>query len=410
MRKKAGRAIAVLCAVLAMSGASFAGEVDVLVNKLVDKGVLTPLEAQIVLDETKNEVAKEVAQGKSTVLPAWVQKMKVKGDLRLRYQWNKRKASEERHRGRYRFRLGVETKVVDQLKVGFGLATGGDDPRSTNQTMANTFDTPDIRLDYAFAEYEATPWLTLTGGKFPRKPVLWQPSDLLWDSDINPEGGAAVIQKSLGSDVDGFLNTGLFVLDEASSDTSDPLMAFVQSGLKWKVSDGVSLKAAVAYYGFDGIKGASLDNAAGTNSADSAGNLMYGYNAVNPSMELGFKEPFDGLVPYAALFGDYVYNADPDDHNQGYLIGLKFGDKSVKKKGQWQFKYLYRRLERDAWLDTFPDSDSYDGGTDVKGHEVIFQYALNKNVVLGFDYYFTERILSSARPENLLQVDLQLKF
>lgn len=122
----------------------YAGEIDTLVDKLVEKEFLTPVEAQIILDETKQEVAKEVAEGKSYALPKWVQMMKLKGDLRLRYQWNKKKSSEERHRGRYRFRLGAETKVIDNVKVGFGLATGGTDPRSTNQTMGNTFETPDI--------------------------------------------------------------------------------------------------------------------------------------------------------------------------------------------------------------------------------------------------------------------------
>ena len=388
----------------------FAGEIDILVDKLVEKEILTPVEAQIILDETKQEVAKEVARGKSYALPKWIQTMKLKGDLRLRYQWNKKKSSEERHRGRYRFRLGAEAKVVDNVKVGFGLATGGTDPRSTNQTMGNTFETPDIRLDYAFAEYSATPWLTFYGGKFKRKPVLWQPSDLLWDSDINPEGGAAVINKGLGSSLDLFFNTGVFVLDESSSDTSDPMMYVVQPGLDWQIVDDIKLKTAFAYYGFSGVKGASLNHSEETNSLDGNNHLIYDYNSINPSLELGIKNPINGLVPYCAFFGDYIYNPDPSDNNTGYLLGLKFGDKKVKEKGQWQFKYMYRYLEKDAWLDTFPDSDFYGGKTGVKGHEAILEYGLAKNVILGFDYYYSENISGSKKPENILQADLKLKF
>ena len=59
----------------------------------------------------------------------------------------------ERDRARIRFRLGAETKVNDQTKVLFGLATGGTDPRSTNQTLENSFELKDIRLDYVYAEY-----------------------------------------------------------------------------------------------------------------------------------------------------------------------------------------------------------------------------------------------------------------
>ena len=112
----------------------------------------------------------------------------------------------------------------------------------------NTFQTPDIRLDYAFAEYSAAPWLTLYGGKFKRKPVVWQPSDLLWDSDINPEGGAITINKGLMSNLDLFFNTGVFVLDESSSDTSDPMMYSVQPGFNWKISDddGITYSGNIA--------------------------------------------------------------------------------------------------------------------------------------------------------------------
>lgn len=388
----------------------YAGQIDILVDKLVEKEFLTPVEAQIILDETKQEIAEEIAQGRFSELPEWIQAMKLKGDFRLRYEWKKKRSGEPRHRGRYRFRLGVETKVLDNVRIGFGFAPGGADPRSTNLTMTNTFDTPDIRLDYAYAEYTTTPWLTFYGGKFKRKPVLWQPADLLWDSDIRPEGVAAVINKELDSNIDLFLNAGVFVLDESSSDTTDPMMYVVQPGLKWKISENVSLKTAFACYGFSGVQRASLDYSAETNSLDSEGNLIYDYSSINPSLELGIKNPLNNTVPYFALFGDYINNPDPSDNNQGYLVGLTFGDKKVKQKGQWQVKYMYKRLEKDAWLDTFPDSDFYGGGTGVKGHEWIIDYALNKNVILGLDYYYTENIEGTILPENILQVDMKLTF
>ena len=388
----------------------YAGEVDLLVEKLVKKGILTPIEAQIILDETKHEVAKEVAQGKHNTLPKWIQNIELKGDLRLRYQWEKKKSSIDRHRGRYRFRWGATTKVVDKVKVGFGLASGGTDPRSTNQTMTNSFETPDIRLDYAYAEYMAAPWLTLYGGKFKRKPVLWQPSDLLWDSDINTEGLAAVISRSTASGIDLFINTGTYILDEIKNDTSDPLLMVAQPGLKLKITGNMDVKVALAYYGFSGVKGVSLDHSEGTNSVDTTNQLIYNYNSVNPNIEVGLKKPLGGIVPYGAFYLDYISNPDPSSDNTGYLFGLKFGDKKLKKKGQWQFKYMYRSLEKDAWLDTFSDSDFYGGETNVEGHEIILQYGLAKNVILGLDYYLSENITGSKNPEDLLQVDLVFKY
>jgi len=388
----------------------YAGEIDVLVAKLVEKGFLTPVEAQIVLDETKHEVAKEVAKGESYALPKWVQNIKFKGDLRTRYQYEKKTGNEERNRERVRFRLGSEMKVTDSVKVAVGLATGGTDPRSTNETLDNTFETSDIRLDYAYAEYMPASWLTLMGGKIKGTP-FWIPSDLLWDSDINPDGAAINLHHGLSLNIDSFFNAGLFILDEASSDTSDPFMYVLQPGVNIKLNDGVNLKTALAYYGFDNIKGSTLDHSSGTNSL-SGGGLQYNYDSLGVSTELGFKNPLGiEALPYFALIGDYINNFDPSSDNDGFLVGCKLGDKKVGKKGQWQAKYLYRRLERNAFPDTFPDSDFYGGETNAKGHEAIFQYGLLDNVILGLDYYYSEPIKGATRnQEHLFQTDIVFKF
>lgn len=385
---------------------------EAILKLLIKKGIVTEQE----VNEMKAEVAKEEAPAPGTLkerlaklekeVPTWVKNTKLKGDLRLRYQWDKQKGSEERHRGRVRYRLGLETKVNDRVKVAAGLASGGTDPRSTNQSFQDTFSTKGINLDYAYMEYGAAPWVTVFGGKVKRKPILWQPSDLLWDSDIRPEGGALCLTKA-GENIDLFMNTGLFVLDESSSDTSDPFMYYFQPGLKWSINDSTSLRFALAYYGFDNVKGATLDNSAGTNTLES-GVLKYDYNSLNPAVELGIKEPLGGLVNYSAIFGEYINNFDSND--DGFLMGFKFGDKKVKKAGQWQFKYLYRRLETDAWLDTFPDSDAYTGDTNVKGHEAIFDFGLAKNVTLGLDYYYMKRITGTKNPHHVLQVDTKFKF
>ncbi len=83
--------------------------------------------------------------------------------------------------------------------------------------------------------------------------------------------------------------------------------------------------------------------------------------------------------------------------------------KKVKKKGGWLFKYMFRRLERDAWLDVFPDSDSFGGKTDVQGHELVLEYGLTDGVVLGLDYYRMKRI-SHDDDQNVLQIDLNFDY
>ena len=400
----------ILIAVLFFSTMSVcAGEIDILTEKLVEKNILSPIEAQIMLDETRQTVAEEITNGMSYAVPKWAQTMKFKGDLRLRYQYNKKNGSVKRQRGRYRLRLGAESKINQSLKVFFGLASGTNDPRSTNQTMDATFETPDIRLDYAFSQYGIKPWLIVYGGKVQRKLAFLQLSDLLWDSDINPDGISLTATKVMRYDFDLFLNLGWFVLDESSSDTSDPSMSVFQPGFQWDMNDKRKLKFAVAYYGFNDLKGDSLSHSQLTNSLI-GGKLAYDYGVFNPSIEFSFEDFENMIMPYYAVFAEHVRNEKVSKNNKGNIFGFAIGHKKVKKQKQWKLKYARRRLEKDAWLDTFPDSDFYSGKTGVKGHEIILEYALADNVVFGADYYNTRNIRGIKKTEDLLQMDLKLKF
>jgi polyhydroxyalkanoate synthesis regulator phasin len=405
-----------------LSKAVCAAEIDILVKKLVEKGVLNPGEAQQILNETKEEAKIQLAKGEAPSVPTWVQNIKLKGDLRTRYQWQKQKTgtstkANNRDRARIRFRLGMEAKVNDQVKVLAGLATGSADPRSTNQTLQDFFQTPDIRIDYAYAQYMPFSWLTLSGGKV--KNPLWKPSGLLWDSDIYPDGASMNMTWSAYPKFDTFLNTGFFVLDEASGYNADPVMWAIQPGFKWGVTDQADIKASFNYYGFNGLKGKLADHrsspATNTLATDARGGYLYNYDCFGGSAEIGFKNPFgdQGIfanLPYMAAMGDLIHNPDPGEDRTGWLIGGKIGYSKVSKPGNWQAIYTYRKLEKDAWLDVFPDSDFYGGATDVKGHEIKFNYGLLDNVTFGAGYYNTQRLSGDKRKEDLFQADIVFKF
>jgi hypothetical protein len=398
-----------------------AGEIDILLDKLVEKNVLTPLEASIIRDETKQQVIKDTQGGKSYAVPAWVQKTRIKGDLRLRYQYERRENDTEgRERGRIRYRLGFETEVNDQFKVGAGLASGGEGARSTNQTfgdLGGAFETPDIRLDYAYGEYKPMKGVKVVAGKFKRKPYLWVPTDLLWDGDINPEGTSINIVKSLTDEVEGFFNGGVWLLRHQDQvDMTDPFLAYSQAGIQWK-SEKMDAKVAGTQYSFNGVQGQTQfdQNSSADTNTYTGGVYKYDYDSYAVGAEFGVKELFGGLPlkfdERIAVFGEYVQNFDPEEQNIGWIAGVKFGHKKVKKQGNWQFKYMYAVLGKDAWLDALPDSDRYDPGrTDVKSHEASIQYALKNNVILGLDYYNSDRIKSSKNRDQIIQADLLLKF
>ncbi len=429
--------IAVLLGIFCLMSAGvqvlYAGEIDLLLQKLVEKGVLTGAEAQQVKLETQEKVKKEIAEGKYSSLPAWVQNTKLKGDFRLRYQDDYAKSAApstsqvNKQRARIRVRLGIESKVNDKLLVGIGIATGKSDSsadaaRSTNMTLGGGFTKKSIALDYAFAQYSPTPWFTLVGGKF--KNVLWEPGDLIWDTDINPEGTAFKLSKNINPSTSLFMNTGILTIEEDIGGSTSPATMFtIQPGVSYKFNDSVKFKGAVSYYQAFNVKGKTLSGNAGTNSNttnSTTGKLLYDYDNITPAAEISFTEPFKALgvnVPYLALFGEYVQNINSTvkSDNTGYMLGFKFGAEKVENFGDWQFRYNYAMLGKDAVLDILPDSDRYGGKTGIRSHEGMFDFGLGKNTWLGLDYYYGWQIpgnfgSTQSKPAQVFQLDWNMKF
>src|SRR3989338_4077692 len=359
--------------------------VDALIDKLVEKGILTEKEADSLELEIAGDEKMMREEGFQQGLPEWVKNAKLKGDFRARYQYERKQNDlDARTRGRIRYRLGLDTKVNDQIKVGLGIASGADDPRSTNQTFTDTFERPDVRMDLAYAEY--TPLesvkLKLIGGIFSRSNYLWAPTDLLWDGDVNPQGGGLHWEQTFNSRWTPYLNTGVWVIDEVTSTTSDrvdPFLYYTQGGVKFKQGDWSSNIAGI-YYAFNGLKGTCPDWSAATNTgittsssgSCSAGALRYDYDSAGVSADLALAAPFGlEVIPEVGIFGD---------------------------------------LGKDAFVYFTPDSDRYGGKADVRSHEGILEYGLNKNVTLALDYYQSKRIKAAENPEQIIQADVNMKF
>ncbi len=431
MKKVLSVVLVLMLSIFNSPGLSFASstQVDALIRKLVEKKILTKQEAI----ELKGEIAADEKLIKEenfkTGLPEWVQNTKLKGDFRLRYQYERKKNDQDsRNRGRVRYRLGVESKVNDKVKVGAGIASGGEDPRSTNQTFQDTFERSDVRLDYAFGEYAHNAYTKVIGGIFPKKDYLWTSSDLLWDSDINPTGGAWHLERKMSEGkITPYFNTGVLAVDESlSSDRQDPFIVYTQAGLKWqdkKDAPAFDSNLAAVYYSFNGVQGQNLDWGSSTNTgrtgcSSSTGacttGTTYDFDSVGISWEGGANQLFGGL-PFSiddriAVFTDFIHNSDPTELNNGWAAGMYFGHKKVANWKQWQMRYQYSYLGKDAWYDSFPDSDRNSGATDSKGHEAIFEYGLSKNVTFGIDYYNDNRIKGTKNRSQLIQADVVFKF
>lgn len=411
-------AIAMLFAVLvaAQSFASEADEYKIIVDELVKEKVITQEKANEILAEIEAMHKKAAKEGKSFELPAslkWLEKFKFTGDLRIRFHMENWSKTDPVYLARIRARVGFMTEVTDGVKVAMGIATttlktdttsatNFGNPRSTNATLGGQFQHPAIDLDYAYAQYEPFSWLTLKAGKIRGMPFYRpSPSQFIWDSDINPDGASAELNYPLltakekdGFSVNGFFNTGVFLINSWSGDIANPVMWVVQPGAEVKYKD-FSSKAAVTYYGFQNDKGKILTWNAGSNTGATTG-LKFHYSSLGVNGELGLATPLKPLgvdfIHYAGLLGEYIYNPDPPRDNQGFLVGFKIGDKNVSERNTWSLAYMYKYLQRDAFLDTFPDDDFFKGMTNAKGHIVQLQYAPLKHVIFAISNYYASPI------------------
>jgi len=404
---------------------AMAGEMDILVRKLVEHGVLSQQDADEILQETRVEAEKErqetIAATKEALMtgedapfmlaeaiPSFIRNTKIKGDFRLRYQRNDREGgNNNRNRGRYRLRVSVVTKINEKVDVGFGFATGDGNPRSANEDMNNTFENPGIQLNLSYVAYKPFDWLTLVGGKF--KNPLWMPGgSFLWDSDIRPEGVSVSMKRTVGG-VELFMNNGFWILGEFKDDSDDPVMWFMQPGYKVALGERAYFKNAFTVYQFSNVEGNELDYSSGSNTRNPDGTYANDYDAWVVSGELGCKTGL-ALIPFAALYSEYINNTDVSSKDSGYLVGFKFGHEKVKKKRQWKVSAHYQRLERDAWLDTFPDADAYSGQTDTESYVVKTSYGLMDKISLGANYYHSRPLTGPSDDDDLFQFDLLIKF
>ena len=402
-----------------ISAASAVTEMEILVDKLVEKGILTPAEGDKILRETQAEAKKQKEETKKAVakelIPQWVSKTKLYGDFRLRYQYVDVDEQRSQSQGRFRVRLNLDIEVAEKLKFIFGIASGGSDPRSSNQSFGGDWDKKQININYAYVNYSPFKWLNLEGGKMANP--IYTVSQLLWDEDINPEGVAAQIDYPINPCLSLLLNAGAFVLQDNKNNTpTDPWMWVIQPGFSWKADTGLQAKFAAGFTSFENFQDNPQQKySSGTNTYVTEGKdqvYRWKYNLVTMTGELGFRNPIHAVpqIRYAGVFGEYTNNVATSNGKSGYLSGLTFGDEKVVDKGQWYFKGSYRRLEKNAVPDNLPDSDFYFGNTGVAGYTLQFRYGLMKNVNFNTTYFRAGQIQGPAKMENLFQTDLNFKF
>ena len=334
--------------------------------------------------------------------PSWADRIKMKGDFRLRYEGIDEEFNANRDRTRFRARFGLTADVQDNVKVVLQFATGGDNPVSTNQTIDDGFSTKDIGLDLAYVDWKINDVVSVNAGKMKNPLFRAGGAPLIWDGDLNPEGFAANFSSGM------FFGTAAGFSVEERSASDDSLLYALQGGVKLPVGDNAKLTAGIGYFAYSDTVGNSpfYNGSAKGNSVDVNGDYLFEYRNTEVFAQFDTK-----LNDWAfRVFAQYTQNHEVSNQDTAYALGAKLG--SAKGKGDVEFALMFQDIEADSVVGTFNDSDFGGGGTDSEGYILKAKYGLSEKIFLGGTYFANDidRFQGTKHDYNRVQIDLEFKF
>ncbi len=418
---------------------------DSLLNLLEKKGLISDAEAKEVRQEASQSFATNFQSSfrAQTGLPDWVNTLRFNGDFRGRFEENNAANSQyiSRDRFRYRVRFGVTAALQDNFEVGLRLSSGnpqtnpggtlvGGQSITANTDMNSLESRKFIWIDEAYAKWTPIQNSTWTvSGTFGKMENPFQLSNMVWDYDIDPEGGAVQIAYHVNDQQTIKANGAFFVLDEINQaqtaagltgvdPNNDP---YVYGGqLTWESKWNSKVESSLGLAMFDIAHKDSLSAKLqpfynSGNTRDVNGFLKYDMNPVITTASLTYKFDscplYPGKFPLKACF-ENMYNPGAPVNNEAYRVGLTLG--KAGRKGAWEIAYRYQRLEADSWFDALVDDDNgafyatgnpqlagtgkangWFGGTNVKGHLVQATYSFTDFCNFTFTYYMNDLIINA---------------
>jgi len=444
-------------ALAALAPQAHAQSSDALIDKLVDKGILTADEAKDLRVQSDNDFRTALAA--KSGMPDWVTSYKVYGDFRARYDQVSSTQNDtkfvERDRYRFRLRAGLIISMQDNLEVGFSLTSGdpassgnfnnAGNPNSNNTTLQDNGTKKNVYIDTAYGKWtplNSDGWLlSATFGKM-YNPLQFSP--MVFDNDWTPEGVALQSGYTFNDQQALLVNGAAFVEDQAvgSADTGSVQAPALFAGqVIWNANWTQKLSTSLGLGGFILSNSKNLTTTAVPyinqgNSRTTGGVLINGYCPLIADASATYK--LDTFPLYPGVFpikvaGEYINNVDAvsgNNNNQGVWAGITLGKSGTKKT--WDLIYRYQYLEADATYDQLVDDDNgvyyqnaphgglagWGGGTNIKGHLIKADYSFTDALTLSFTCYINELIAPglnspAGEPKNgaaHLMADLMWKF
>jgi hypothetical protein len=361
----------------------------------------------------------------------WLKEMTIKGDVRLRHESIHRNnihgsntangtSQRDRHRQRFRLRLNLDFKLPSGVEAKFQLASGTGEQVSTNQSFDNLSSEKGIWIDRAFLQWKPAETIRLAAGKMSNPMWLLYTSDVVWDSDFNPEGASQGIEFLGLPRTKLFFNALQMVADEDSGGTQDQFLFSQQLGAEVLVFDQSKITGAVALHEWKNERVNDFGQLPSSTTAVQDGNrrinngaaLINDFRVVEYTGE--YKTAlFNIPLSFQGTFISNVKSTATVPENNGFQYGVIVG--KARDAKTLELGLFYKRVETDATVADIADSDfGTSGGTNRKGVIGWVGFAPN-NWSLFQVKYSDSKTLNTAfapgvKPVQRYQVDYSVRF
>ncbi len=297
------------------------------------------------------------------------------GDTLARYEWTRGIPTPAGDIDESRSRLQVRPRI----EATFGpveLGVGGDFNYSDDENdvapegealtiIRDNYRSRDVRLDLAWAKVTVGP-LVAQGGRF-MMPIPF--TEMIWDRDLRPQGGAAAIKLGEAASPARFTlhavyGFGSHVFDD-EGDFRDPGLAeedatsMLGGGAELSLGRAgeSTLSVLAAYLNFDHM--ASLQPQIRRQNTRVAGLSVNDYEV----WDIVARLTRGGQVPMQLVF-DYCWNGAVSNDNKGFWFAAVLGAIGVSPA---RLEYTYAKVDKDATLAAY-NSDDFFWGTGWEGH------------------------------------------
>jgi len=278
------------------------------------------------------------------------------GDALARYEWTRDvpdgtgALSEEK-----RWRLQARPRV--ELNVGpFTFGAGGefnysqdenDKPEAGQSTLTivrDNYRSRDARIDLAFGKVKLGP-VVAQGGRFVMPIPL---TEMIWDRDLRPQGGAAGIELGGQGSTTHFALTGIYAKGSHVFE-DESVMYGGAAELTLAAGASSSLQLVGSYLKFDHLD--KLTSIIRRQNTRLDGLIVNPYGVVDGVLRISTT----GQVP-VTLVADYCWNTAIDTNNRGLWLAAILGSLGVTPA---RLEYTYARVDRDATVAAFGADDFY---------------------------------------------------